>query len=310
MALWFLVPSLADAAGVRVENRCPRLSSSAFQELEARIELLLRAARESGTRPAIVCTEARAWIEWRGEALDVDAGTALEEAFFARFQERLAHGAPATQEGDRSGETPDGSVAEPAGAAEPPRAPSPSPSPRATAAPAGVPADPVATRAADARGGGVAISASGEAPSSKVGVALGPAFDFGVVMGPVWLQGREAFRFARAPGRTLLFMDVQVGLGIGAPLNPDARFGGLARVGAEWLIAYPEGASTQSTAAPSVDLGLRIAERFGSMPLWLGADVHARLGRLQIQVQNSPATAARLTLLLHVGVAFVDWSRK
>ncbi len=65
----------------------------------------------------------------------------------------------------------------------------------------------------------------------------------------------------------------------GAPLNPDARLGAVLRVGAEWMIAYPEGNSEQAKVVPVVELGARVAHSFGLVGVWAGLDARVRACR-------------------------------
>jgi hypothetical protein len=170
------------------------------------------------------------------------------------------------------------------------------------------PADRVALRAADARGGGITVGFEAELPSDTIALAVGPTFDFGTSVGPLTLGGREAFRFTVA-NRQVSFMDFEGELAYGAPLNPDKLFGAAARFGAEWMVAYPEGNSAQAAVVPIADVGLRLAHSFGLVGIWCGVDAHIRLATLSLR-SRSPLVANDVSGSFTLGVAFVDWSRK
>jgi hypothetical protein len=304
---WFAVasaPCLLAAEPGHVENRCPRLSPSAYDELDARVLLLLEGDEENRKRvlPAIVCSRGRAYVEWEGQRYDivgrapiVDEAVDIVEGVL-HDEERRADADPRTAEAGAV------TAGEPMLVRGPGDAPPPPPNAQR--------ADPLALVPKDARGGGIAIGFQTELPSSSIGVAVGPAFDFGACVGPLVLGGREAIRFTvKEDGRQLSFMDFQAAVGYGAPFNPDARFGIVTRFGAEWMVAYPEGNSGQAVVAPVVDVGLRVAHGLGLVSLWIGVDAHFRLSPLRLRAQGEVA-AEQVTGSLTLGAAFVDWSRK
>ena len=172
----------------------------------------------------------------------------------------------------------------------------------------GQPADRVAQRAVDARGGGITLGIETEFPSPTLATSVGPTFDFGTSVGPLMLGGREAFRFTVA-NRQVSFMDFEGALAYGAPLDPDKTFGAVVRFGAEWMVAYPEGNSTQAAVVPVADAGLRLAHSFGLLGVWFGVDAHWRLSTLTLR-SRQPLVANDVGTSFSLGVSFVDWSRK
>ena len=290
----------ASAKGGHVENRCPRLSAADYEELDARVLLLVESEGGSSDLPTVVCTPERAWVEWGGQRFDVLGRAALVDEVVDIVEAQL-HGAERQADAD-----PATAEASAVAAGEPmlQRGAGPAPTPPATSQPA----DPVAKRAVDARGGGISAGFESELVSDSIGVAIGPAFDFAASVGPILLGGREAFRFT-THGRQVVLMDFEGALAYGAPFNPDARFGGVARLGAEWMVAYPEGNSGQAAVAPVAELGLRIAHSFGLVGLWFGIDGRMRLQGLNLQSRGKLATND-VTGSLTIGVVFVDWSRK
>ena len=137
---------------------------------------------------------------------------------------------------------------------------------------------------------------------------MGPAFDFAASVGPILLGGREAIRFSVA-GRRVSLMDFQATIAYGAPFDPGAHFGVVARFGPEWLVAYPEGNSGQAKVAAVGDVGLRLANSFGMVGLWLGVDAHFRLSPLVLRSRGTLA-ANDIGGSFTLGVVFVDWSRR
>jgi hypothetical protein len=285
------------AKGEHVQNRCPRLSSAEYDELDARVLLLVESEGAAGRElPAVVCTRGGAWVQWGQERIQiVGRGSLVDEVVDiveARLNdaERKADADPQTTE--------DAAVAAGQPMLEAGSGSAPAPPPAVQRA-------RMAVRPADARGGGISAGFETEFVSDSLGLAMGPAFDFANSAGPLVIGGREAFRFT-ASERQTVFMDFEALLGYGAPFNPDAHFGGVLRFGAEWMVAYPEGNAGQSAVAPVVGLGFRVAHNFGLIGLWFGIDSRLRLSRLNLQSGGAGDVTGSLTL----GLAFVDWSRK
>jgi hypothetical protein len=284
----------AAAPAEHVANRCPALASPVYEELDARIQLLMKSEGSARELPTIVCTERASWVDWEGrhhrilgrgaiqdEVLDIVAQHLHDDDTDARASIDGSDGEPPLERGAGVAPTPP---------------------------PAVQPADPVASKPSEARGGGIAVGFETELPSDSIGAAMGPTFDFGTSLGPFVVGGHEAFRFA--PGaRQVVFMDFQGELGIGAPLDPARLLGAALRFGAEWMIVYPEGNAGQAAVAPSVDLALRIARSSRSMTLFGGIDARIRLSKLSLYA-TSPIVANDVGASLTLGIALVDWSRK
>jgi hypothetical protein len=284
----------------RIDNRCQRLSTAEYEELDARVQLLLASEPAEHGAPAVVCSSEGAWVEWDGERFAiVGRGPIVDEV--VDIVEAELHGAQRKAEADPKAAE-DRAVASgtpmlEAGPGTPPPPP-----------PTGQPADPRAQRASDARGGGVLLSIEAEVPSSSLPWAFGPAFDFGASLGPIILGGREAFRLTSGE-RQVAFMDFEGSVAYGAPLNPDAILGAVLRFGAEWMVAYPQGNSGQAVVAPTIAVGGRIAKSFGAVGLWFGADARFRLSPLALH-QREPVGANDIGGIFSLGASFVDWSRK
>lgn len=291
----------AEAATARVENRCPGLAEAAYEEIDARVQLLLRGARQQRDPPAVVCGEQGSWLEWEGRRFPIVGRASIQDEVVDIVDAELNEPEP-SDAAERS--TVDDTVV-PGDRPALERAAGASPAP-----PAKVPrSHPPAQRPSEARGGGVAVGMETELPSSTIGVALGPTFDFATSAGPLLIGGREAFRLVPAGRRKVMFMDFQGLLAVGAPLNADARFGAVVRFGAEWMVAYPEGNSSQAVVTPVLDAGLRVAHQLRSVGLWFGLDAHWRLSQLALHSESS-LIANDVGGSFTAGVAFLDWSRK
>ena len=290
--------ALAQAA--HVDNRCPTLSTRAYEELDARVLLLLRG--EDGTRPlpAVVCNGASTWVEWGGQRFEVTGRTTIVDEVVDIIESQL-HDDDRAEEADvKTAEAAAIASGQPVLQRGNGNAP-PTPSVRQ-------PADRVAVRPADARGGGIALGIETELPSGSIATAVGPTFDFAASAGPLLIGAREAVRFS-VSGRRVSFMDFQAAVAYGAPFDPAARFGAVVRFGAEWMVEYPEGNSGQAAVVPVTDFGLRLANSFGLVGLWCGVDAHFRLSPLLLRsrgVLRANDVGGSFTL----GVDFVDWSRK
>lgn len=294
-ASW-LSAAVSRAEAEHVVNRCPRLTATEFEELDARV-LLLLSSEVKRPLPAVVCTKDAAWVEWNGQRFAIAGQGPIADEVVDLIEAELHANEPAP--------TPEG--AESASTATPPA--SASPAAAAVAAKRGTPAERKAVRPADARGGGVSLAIETELPSDSISTAVGPAFDFAAVVGPLLIGAREAIRFS-ATGRRVSLMDLQASVGYGAPFDPGARFGAVGRFGVEWLVAYPEGNSGQAKAVPTADLGLRLAHSFGVVGLWFGVDAHFRLSTLVLHSSRGSLAARDIGGSFTLGAAFVDWSRK
>jgi len=303
-ARWALVAAswsaVAAAETQHVDNRCARLSDAEYEELDARILLLLRAESEARPPPAVVCTAQGAWLEWQGRRIPIVGRAPLVEEVVDLVEGQL-HGEQRATEADPK-TTEDAAVA----AGQPMLERGAGTAPPLPAA--GQPADRVALRPVDARGGGIAFGIETELPSDTIDAAVGPVFDFAASVGPLLLGGREAVRFTLS-GRRVSYMDFQGLIAYGAPFDPDKRFGVVVRAGPEWMVAYPEGNSGQAAVVPVTDIGLRVAHHFGSVGVWLGVDAHVRLDDLSLR-SKSALIANDVGGSFTLGAAFVDWSRK
>ncbi|HEY6080523.1 MAG TPA: hypothetical protein VIW29_17035, partial [Polyangiaceae bacterium] len=296
-----LVTGAAAAEAPRVENRCPRLSPSGYEELNARVQLLLRSEGEEQTLPVVVCDERTANVLWKGKLLPIEGSGPIEDEVVDLIEAELhrEHARSAQREVETTAVDGDAD-------ADPNSDDSNTP---ARARPPAQRADPRAKRADDARGGGLLLGFELEPQAKEIGIAMGPSFDFAAPAGPVVLGVREAFRVAGSDP-TIVLVDLQASIGIGAPYEPAATFGVVARFGAEWMIAYPSGNSDQTAVAPMLAVGWRVAHAFSPLSIWAGLDGQFRLSTLSLRTPGGSIEAKDVTASVTVGVAYVDWSRK
>jgi hypothetical protein len=293
VALVALSPAAALAKAGHVENRCPKLEPTQYEELDARVQLLFKAQGIARALPAIICTKDYSWVEWEGEKFDILGRGPIADEVVDILERHLEP----QDKNDEDSQTPAGQPALQRGSGSSPRPP-----------PKVQRADPLALRPSDARGGGVTVGIETEIPSDTVGFATGPAFDFGSSVGPLLFGGREAFRVT-VPNNNLVFMDFEGAVSYGAPLNPDALFGATLRFGAEWMVAYPEGNSGQAAVTPVVELGLRLGHSFGLVGLWFGLDARFRTTKLHLREEET-FEANDVGASFTFGASLVDWSRK
>src|SRR4051812_42837920 len=130
------------AAPSHVENRCPRLSTSAFEELDARILLLLKSAGGTRPLPAIICNDLGSWVEWGGKRFAILGRAPMVDEVVDIVEAEL-HGADTSAKAVEDSAVAAGEPVLERGAGAAPPLPS-----------TVQPADRVAARAADARGGG------------------------------------------------------------------------------------------------------------------------------------------------------------
>ncbi len=284
------------ANGAHVENRCPKLSASAYEELDARVLLLLKSEGGAQPLPAVVCTDDGEWVEWRGKRFTIMGRAPIADEVVDLVEAEL-HDPDLSAKATEDSAVAAGEPVLERGAGSAPALPSTT-----------QPSSRMAIRAADARGGGLSAAAESELVSDQIGWATGPAFDFGTSVGPIFLGGREAFRFTFAE-RQVAMMDFEASLGYGAPFNPDKWFGVVLRFGAEWMVAYPSGNSGQAAVVPLVSAGLRLGHNAGLAGWWVGTDVRFRPNQLALHSTNS-LVASDVSASLSLGIAFVDWSRK
>jgi hypothetical protein len=272
--VWLLVAELvgparvAAAPALHVVNDCPRLSATEYDELDARLLLLLQSAGRSGA-PRVICDEQGAKLEWQGERAVLPEQESLADEAVSALQAWL--------------EPRRGSIA------SEPRFDDDSPV--RVVRPKRTPSGPY----------GVALGFELEQATGTLKRSLGPVFDFGLPLGPLHLGSREVFRFTLG-GQQASLLGVQALLAYGAPFDPAASWGAALRGGGECLVAYPSGGATQVACLPAFGGGLRVARSFGTLGLWMGADLNLRTAALRLDLYQERVETAPLSASLTLGV--------
>jgi hypothetical protein len=281
MCLAVLTPGVALGQARHVVSRCPQLEGREYEELDARVQLLLRSEDPNDPLPAIVCDGTGNWVDWRGKRLRLMGRAPLTDEAVDVIESEL-HG------GDSSGRMLEN---EAVAAGEP-----------VLRSPAGnLRRRPPGRRV----GGGTTIGIESEMNGASLPLMIGPTFSFAGSVGPILIGGREAFRFSAGELNALL-MDFQGMVAYGAPIDSEKLFGAELCVGAEWLVLYPEGKYALATLAPVASVGLRVQKSYGQLGLWLGADARFRLRHLALPGVDAPDVGASVT----IGGSFSVWSRK
>lgn len=279
-------------AGAGVENHCPWLAPSDFDELNARVLLRLAAARRTHSLLSVVCTDDAVWVDWEGRTSELPKGGRLVDEVLELIDRTL--------ESDEAVSTPsDPPTPSPARPRSSLAAPSPAEQP-----PVDVAASPRRPRPRRARNrGGFALGLENELPARQIGTALGPVFEEGIHLDYFTLGAREAFRFSLSDPQ-VSFMDIEALLGFGAPLRQSEPLGVAARFGIECMVAHPKG-TVAVAAAPLMGIGLRAARDFERVGLWLGLDGRLRLKTLHVGEGDS-VTVNDITASFSFGVTFLD----
>jgi hypothetical protein len=280
--------ALPRAAEAHVDNRCPGMASADYDELDARVMLLLTAGRSTRPLPSVVCSAQATWVEWDGRRFDVTGRLPLADEVVDIIESALASDAPASLGGRKLD--------------VPPLLPPPEARPdlRVTFI------ERVRRARTPRSGGGVALALENELPAA-LSAALGPSFEFGTSVGPFVLGAREAFRFATS-GPRIVLMDFEAALSYGAPLQLSQPFGVVTRFGAACMWAYRR-VSAPAQCAPTAALGVRAARGFGNTAVWIGLDARWRMATLRVGGQDA-VTANDIAASFSLGVSFLDLKRR
>ena len=268
-------------SATEIEFWCERLSAEERDELDARVQLTLKARPDRPPKSiAIACDQSAASVLWDEPPLErirVVEQPDLVEGVIEAIDRRLKSGPP-----------------EPRG--EPASSHAAAPTPRArpeqtldTSSPQSVPEfdapRPASTgpREPTPDAGGVGLRITAERLPQPGVLTLGPQLDIGVgLSGPFVLTLSEGARFGVSDAETQA-INLQGGLSWGAPYAPTKAFGASLMFGAEWFfIGLSTDTRVGALAAATASLGVRGALRTHSASFWLGLDGVARAGDLEI----------------------------
>jgi hypothetical protein len=289
----------AEPARVELSIHCAELTPSARDELSARLLLLIHgAAPPAPVRVAVDCERVppTAEADWgeQSDSVAIEATGDWVEASLIAVETLLAPSRPAA-------------TAANAGEAAPKAQPTPPQASDGSAEPM-PPRDepPLAASRAPRRSrsiGGVSLGLAGEPWPSPARFGWGPRLDLAWGAGSWAGTSFETLRLGTKDGQRLLAFDALVGAAWGAPFGPE-RLGAVLAIGGEWFSATSSSEPTGERTASSgvLDLGLRWAEHWAPVAVWLSADLRLRLRPLELP-DPVDAELSRWSALLSVAVA-------
>jgi hypothetical protein len=264
----------------RVERDCPRLSEASWQELEARLRVLLGVHARPELALELRCDETSAAVvlSERGSATrlalapndEIVEGTlAVVEAELVRRQ------TPASEPNVTPQQAPPAVVNEPSDARGGRDAVPPQASARAEA-PVAVESRPRERSAAGLSGGiglGIAAETWDERP------AFGPRLHLALGHEQLCAVAVESLGFGHLERHAALTFSTELGAAWGAPYASGRHFGAQVLLGHEWLSASEnDAAPSQTSGVWSVAFGGRAALPLESVSLFVGPDLRLRLG--------------------------------
>jgi hypothetical protein len=273
------------AHGQEITRECARLSDRRWQELEARLRVVLGVHGRPELGVQLRCDEHSAEVvlsdagapvslplESNGEL--VEAALAAVEAELARRREVAPDSSTpeertATTE-RRSDPSAPARVPAPARGASPP-ATAEAPPPRLERAPP-----------APVLSGGIGLGLGGETWGSDL-PAFGPRLHLALGHAEWCVVAIESVGFGRLEGHSALTFGTELGAAWGAPYAPLRTFGAQLLLGHEWLSASEnEAAPSQTSGVWSVALGVRGAVPVAPVSLFFGPDLRVRLGKNEL----------------------------
>jgi len=276
------------AQAQRVEHACPRLSEARWQELEARLRVLLGVHQRAELAVEVRCDETHAEVilSERGSPTrlalapgdDIVEGTlALVEAELARREAAASRAPPAPPEAPPPvANEPKPRDPGPSGERAPPRAPVSAAAPRAVESPPDEP-EPSAPGLSGGIGLGLGAETWGERP------AFGPRLHLALGHEALCAVAVESLSFGRLERHAALTFSTELGAAWGAPYAYGRHLGAQVLLGYEWLSASEnDAAPSQTSGVWSVAFGGRAALPIQSVSLFVGPDLRVRIGDNQL----------------------------
>ncbi len=275
LCLW-AAPARADdaepeAAPLKLEVRCSRLSPDNQVELDARARLTVAGLYKAApSKVAFACDRESAWIEW-GEPVIRLAVEGSMRGLMEDFLDALErHVREEKSRAARVRELPPDSGG-------PPRLGKPKP-------------------ARLFGPGGAGLRFLGEPADGSVSQLMGPRLDIGVGLAKhftlVVMEGLRS-AFGGDDIGAVHLIDVKVGLAYGAPFD-GSYFGAQLAGGNEWLYS-----SSNLVSAPAFEFGGRGSVYLGKLALWVGLDLLVR-GH-EIELLDSDITMGSPSFLFSIG---------
>jgi hypothetical protein len=288
-----------------VTRECPRLSDARWQELEARLRVLLGVHGRAELGVELRCDAASA------EVVLSDAGAVtrlplengeLVEVTLAAVEAELVRGRAMPPDVSPP-ETPAAVPASPSDSSpSSPRTATPKVSPRAPAAPR---PPPKREPPAPVLSGGIGLGLGAETWGSEW-PALGPRLHLALGHADVCVVAVESLGFGRLERHDALTFSTELGAAWGAPYAPLRTFGAQLLLGHEWLSASENAAApSQTSGVWSVSLGARAAVPVAPVSFFVGPDFRVRLGKNELGpplVMELPA----YSLLVQAGAFWIQ----
>lgn len=272
------VLSARPAIAQEVTRECSRLSDARWQELEARLRVVLGVHGRAELAVQLRCdpTAAEVVIFDHGDAtrLPLAPHDDLVEAALAAVEAELARRSTAKAASSASAAPP--APSEPAGAGSPP---SPAPPTRVASPPARVePKTIQSERDAPVLSGGIGLGIGGESWGSDM-PAFGPRLHLALGHADWCVVAVESLGFGPLEHHAALTFSTEIGASFGAPYAPLRSFGAQLLLGHEWLSASENAATpSQTSGVWSVAFGVRGAVPVAPVSFFIGPDFRLRLG--------------------------------
>jgi hypothetical protein len=298
--------AIASAAHAqRIERDCSRLELHEWEELEARLRVLLAGHEEQALSVELRCDELSAAVTLShstgtselpiADAGDLVEGTlaAVEAELGRRAAKPSAEAAAALEPGERE------SVPTPVERETPEARDSAAPSP------SGTNAGPRAEAASSALSGGIGLSLGAETWRSAT-PALGPRLQIALGRGEFCVVAVESLAFGSLEPYSALSFSTELGLAWGAPFASAMPLGAKVLVGYEWLSASENAAApAQTSGVMTIALGVQGALQAGPVSLWAGPDLRVRLARSELGPPLSVGLPS-YSVLVQAGVFWIQ----
>lgn len=270
------------ARAQRVEQDCPRLAEARWQELEARLRVLLGVHARAELVVELRCDESSAEVvlSERGVAtrLALAPRDDIVEATLAAVEAELTRreAAPAEQAALPEAPVPNGSTSQQPDVRGEPAPPTPVPAAPKVAAPSPG-REPGAGGLSGGIGLGLGVESWGERP------AFGPRLHLALGHEALCAVAVESLEFGRLERHAALTFSTELGAAWGAPYASGRHLGAQVLLGYEWLSASEnEAAPSQTSGVWSVALGARAALPVETVALFVGPDLRVRLGESEL----------------------------
>jgi hypothetical protein len=289
----------------RIERDCPRLAADDWEELEARLRVLLAGPNERALSVDLECHERSAVVVLSDPVgateLPIPDSEGLVEGTLAAVEAELGRrtAQPSSEPAQAAERREDPTVAA-TKERETPEAPDPAPKILPGVAPASR-----AQPASSFLSGGIGLSLGAETWTGTT-PALGPRLQIALGRGELCVVAVESLAFGSLEPYSALTFSTELGLAWGAPFSPANMFGAKVLLGYEWLSASEnEAASAQTSGVTTIAAGVQAALSAGPVSLWAGPALRVRLAESELGPPLSVALPS-YSVLVQVGVFWIQ----